>query len=172
MFPPNQLYSSPVQPPPAVFHCPYSLLIKVQREATPFQPGNGILAMAFLRTNKIRCMYIILPAIIMLPLRVINSKGCLNTLSKNQYIHVNPGANANFSNNVPNVCSAPVTINFQNLSTGAGVLTYEWLFGDGSGSALQNPSHIYTTPGSYTVKLIVTNASGCKDTLPKQMLLL
>ncbi|MEP7143026.1 MAG: PKD domain-containing protein [Ferruginibacter sp.] len=100
-------------------------------------------------------------------LRVINNKGCLNTLSKSQYIKINPGVEANFSNSSPNVCSAPVNIDFQNSSAGAGILTYEWLFGDGSGSALQNPSHIYNAPGTYTVKLIVTNASGCKDTLTR-----
>ena len=100
-------------------------------------------------------------------LRVINSKGCLNTLSKNQYIQITSGVTANFSNSVPTVCSAPVTINFQNLSTGTGVLNYQWLFGDGTSSALQGPSHIYNTAGIYAVTLIVTNTSGCKDTIIK-----
>ncbi|MCW3092461.1 MAG: hypothetical protein JWP81_3530 [Ferruginibacter sp.] len=100
-------------------------------------------------------------------LRVINNKGCINTLSKTQYIHVNDVATANFSNNTPNVCRAPVTINFQNLSTGSGILTYEWLFGDGSSSINPNPSHIYSIAGTYTLTLIVTNATGCKDTLIK-----
>ena len=100
-------------------------------------------------------------------LRVINSKGCLNTLSKNQYIQITSGVKANFSNSVPTVCSAPVTINFQNLSTGTGVLNYQWLFGDGASSTLQDPSHIYNTAGIYAVTLIVTNTSGCKDTVIK-----
>ncbi len=100
-------------------------------------------------------------------LRVFNSKGCLNTLSKAQYIRIHAGVTANFSNSVPKVCSAPVTINFNNLSSGTGALTYKWLFGDGAGSNLPNPSHTYNTPGSYTVKLITTNASGCSDTLIK-----
>ncbi|MEO5890202.1 MAG: PKD domain-containing protein [Ferruginibacter sp.] len=99
-------------------------------------------------------------------LRVTNNKGCMNTLSKSEYIRIYPGATAGFSNNVPKTCSAPVTINFQNSSAGS-ALIYEWLFGDGTGSALQNPSHVYDIPGSYTVRLIVTNASGCKDTLTK-----
>ncbi|DBA35228.1 TPA_asm: hypothetical protein vir530_00004 [dsDNA virus vir530] len=39
--------------------------------------------------------------------------------------------------------------------------TWDWDFGDGSvHSSEQNPTHLYTVPGSYTVKLIVTNAYG------------
>ena len=100
-------------------------------------------------------------------LRVINNKGCLNTFSKSQYVKIDAGVKADFSNNSPNVCSAPVTINFQNLSAGTGVLSYAWSFGDGSSAAIANPSHVYNTAGTYTVQLVVTNASGCKDTITK-----
>ncbi|MBC7934066.1 MAG: PKD domain-containing protein, partial [Rhizobacter sp.] len=100
-------------------------------------------------------------------LRVINSKGCLNTISKTQYIQINAGVKAGFSNSVPTVCNPPVSINFQNLSTGTGVLTYKWSFGDSTGSALANPAHIYNTPGTYSIQLIVTNATGCTDTITK-----
>ena len=44
------------------------------------------------------------------------------------------------------------------------VSTYAWTFGDGGTSTLQNPSHVYSTPGTYTVALTVTGA-GCSDTL-------
>jgi large repetitive protein len=44
-------------------------------------------------------------------------------------------------------------------------VSYLWNFGDGSTSALQNPSHVYTTVGgvltSYNVSLTVTSALGC-----------
>lgn len=36
-------------------------------------------------------------------------------------------------------------------------LNYTWLFGDGTGSNLQNPTHTYANPGSYTVKLVASN---------------
>jgi gliding motility-associated-like protein len=100
-------------------------------------------------------------------LRVFNKMGCMNTLSKPLYIKINTGVKANFTNSVPSTCTAPVTINFQNTSTGTGTLTYKWIFGDGSNSLSQNPSHTYTSPGTYTVKLIVKNAAGCSDTLTK-----
>ena len=100
-------------------------------------------------------------------LRVTNSDGCLTTVSKAQYIQIGSGVNAAFSNSVPNKCSAPISIDFQNLSTGTGALTYEWLFGDGTTSTSLSPSHTYNAAGSFTVQLVVTNATGCTDTLTK-----
>ena len=62
-------------------------------------------------------------------------------------------------------CSAPLTVNFVNSSTGS--VSYEWLFGDGGSSAAINPSYTYTSAGLYTVTLITTNTAGCTDTLRK-----
>lgn len=56
-----------------------------------------------------------------------------------------------------------VPFGFSNRSTGTG-LTYQWDFGDGGTSPEKTPSHTYTNPGVYTVKLTVTNANGCQDT--------
>ena len=39
---------------------------------------------------------------------------------------------------------------------------YIWDFGDGSGSTVQNPTHIYPTQGQYTIKL-TTKKRGCAD---------
>lgn len=100
-------------------------------------------------------------------LRVRNSSGCFRTLTRTQYIQINSGVIANFSNTPPSSCTAPVNINFQNLSTGGGALSYLWNFGDGNTSTLANPPHSYTAPGSYNVTLIATNAFGCRDTLIK-----
>lgn len=36
-------------------------------------------------------------------------------------------------------------------------LNYTWLFGDGTSSNLQNPTHTYANPGSYTVTLVASN---------------
>jgi photosystem II stability/assembly factor-like uncharacterized protein len=41
-----------------------------------------------------------------------------------------------------------------------GRLRYEWQFGDGSTSTLAAPSHAFSTPGSYQVRLTVTNELG------------
>ncbi|QHT69893.1 S8 family serine peptidase [Rhodocytophaga rosea] len=38
-----------------------------------------------------------------------------------------------------------------------------WQFGDGQTSTEQNPSHLYTETGEYTIILLSENASGCQD---------
>ncbi len=54
--------------------------------------------------------------------------------------------------------TAPLTVAFTDQSIGAE--TWAWDFGDTATSADQNPTHQYTTPGTYTVALTVTNAYG------------
>jgi gliding motility-associated-like protein len=98
-------------------------------------------------------------------LRVGNSSGCFTTVSRSQYVHINEGVHAAFTHSAPNSCTPPVDISFQNQSTGTGVLGYEWDFGDGGSSTQANPVHQYTIAGNFSVRLIVTNSTGCKDTL-------
>jgi gliding motility-associated-like protein len=58
-------------------------------------------------------------------------------------------------------CS-PLTIDFTNTTPGG--VAYQWDFGDGGSSTLENPSHTYTIPGIYTVALTVTGAGGTSNT--------
>ena len=60
----------------------------------------------------------------------------------------------------------PFTVTLKNNSTGG--TKYFWDFGDGTTSNLQSPAHVYSKPGKYTVKLVVTSAQGCKDSLSKK----
>jgi gliding motility-associated-like protein len=62
-------------------------------------------------------------------------------------------------------CQPNLLVNFNDLSSNA--VSWAWDFGDGGTSNQQNPSHTYTAFGTYAVRLIVTNASGCTDTLIK-----
>ena len=54
-------------------------------------------------------------------------------------------------------------ITFTNASAGTAPLSHVWDFGDGLTSTLTSPSHVYTTPGDYTVNLITTNAYGASN---------
>lgn len=45
------------------------------------------------------------------------------------------------------------------------IVTFRWTFGDGSSSAVQNPTHTYSTPGIYVVTLTVTDNEGATGTL-------
>ncbi len=100
-------------------------------------------------------------------LQTKTSNGCIATLTKPALIQISTGVMADFTNDNPQTCTAPVTINFQNQSTGTGSVQYVWDFGDNNTSNLLNPSHTYDSNGTYVVKLIVVNNSGCKDSSVK-----
>ncbi|MFN3940913.1 MAG: PKD domain-containing protein, partial [Chitinophagales bacterium] len=59
-----------------------------------------------------------------------------------------------------------LTANFTNTSDVIAGTTYQWNFGDGYSSTEYAPSHTYSSPGTYTVQLIITNPNSCnyKDT--------
>lgn len=69
-----------------------------------------------------------------------------------------PSTQAKFSYTVTNGSIAPATVNFTNQSINAN--SYLWDFGNDETSNEENPSVEYTTPGNYTVTLIV----GAKNT--------
>jgi len=54
---------------------------------------------------------------------------------------------------------APLVVQFTDRSSG-NPTSWNWDFGDGSTSTHQNPSHVYTVPGIYTVTLIVSSSAG------------
>ncbi|HZG26579.1 MAG TPA: PKD domain-containing protein [Chitinophagaceae bacterium] len=101
-------------------------------------------------------------------LRVTNSNGCITTFSKQNYIRLNNGLKIDYSFSAPENCRPPTVINFTNNSTGTGIISYQWFFGDNSPpSAAARPSHAYTAAGSYSVKLLMRNDFGCRDSVEK-----
>jgi len=55
--------------------------------------------------------------------------------------------------------NAPLIVSFVDASSGS-IDTWNWDFGDGGTSVLQNPDYTYTSPGTYTVSLTVTGPGG------------
>ncbi len=56
----------------------------------------------------------------------------------------------------------------------ATITAWDWDFGDASSGAdnfsnLQNPTHIYAVPGTYTVKLTIAEAGGCQTSISKNI---
>lgn len=43
------------------------------------------------------------------------------------------------------------------------ISNFSWSFGDGGTSNAVNPKHLYSTPGTYTVQLVITDNFGCVD---------
>jgi len=84
---------------------------------------------------------------------------------------LNPGFITNLPNNIS--CQ-PELVTFQNQSQSFGpIQSYWWDFGDGSTSTQQNPPpKLYTQPGVYDVKLVITGLDGCtSDTLRKTVVI-
>jgi len=93
-------------------------------------------------------------------LNATNSAGS-NTFTRTNYITVSPAAVTPVANFIgtPTLGNAPLTITFTDNSTNTPT-SWDWNFGDGNTSILQNPSHTYSSAGIYTVKLNATNSAG------------
>lgn len=107
------------------------------------------------------------PSIGTYPVKMIATfRDCKDSISKNLIINSKPRSDFRAINTV--ACKAPLTVQFQDASIAA--VSWKWDFGDGSSSTNSNPQHTYQSDGEYTVQLIVTNASGCSDTIVKKSL--
>ncbi|NUR62380.1 MAG: PKD domain-containing protein [Catenulispora sp.] len=60
----------------------------------------------------------------------------------------------------PTSGQVPLSVAFTGTATGGTpAYSYSWAFGDGATSAAQNPSHTYSTAGTYTATLTVTDSA-------------
>ena len=95
-------------------------------------------------------------------LKACNVAGC-NTSTMPNYVSVHGIPNAGFVGS-PVTGTAPLRVNFTDMSDGVPV-HWDWDFGDGSPhSTLKNPSYTYTVPGVYPVSLNVWNDCGYNGT--------
>lgn len=60
--------------------------------------------------------------------------------------------------------SLAVSFTGSNSTDDGSIASYAWDFGDSNSSSTADPSHTYTTTGSFSVSLIVTDNEGDKDT--------
>jgi gliding motility-associated-like protein len=72
-------------------------------------------------------------------------------------LHVSALVKAAFT--TPSTGCTPYDAIFTDESQGG--MSWEWYFGDGDSSNLESPTHLYPNPGTYVVKLIVTDTSTC-----------
>ncbi len=91
-----------------------------------------------------------------------------NTITKSDYIDVEGVPVAEFSAN-STVGAVPFNVSFTDLSTGVPT-SWSWSFGDGTTSIEQNPSHIYSKGGQYTVKLTAKNPVGSNSTTKTKLI--
>jgi gliding motility-associated-like protein len=92
--------------------------------------------------------------------------GCLIPLQGIDTIAV-IGANAKFGMDSNLFCDFGTVTFIDSTTFNDPIINYTWLFGDGNTSNQQNPTHVYSAPGIYTVRLAVQTQSGCRDTATK-----
>lgn len=62
------------------------------------------------------------------------------------------------------------TVQFNDFNENS--VKWNWTFGNGYGSTIKDPKVKYFSSGTYTVKLVVENSSGCKNTVYKKIVVL
>lgn len=92
---------------------------------------------------------------------------CKDSLIKTDIIEVSAYPRAAFEGAKLEIDCPPLSTSFTDTSSTSAV-SWKWNFGDGKFSNDSLPSHIYTSPGLYDVRLIVFNYAGCSDTLLKE----
>lgn len=99
---------------------------------------------------------------------VVRNAAGADSIIKTSFITVYASPVVSFSASDTTGCF-PLPVQFTDASTaGAGTITsWQWDFGDGSVSTQQNPTHVYTASGNYSVTLRVTNSFGCIKTFSR-----
>ncbi len=84
-------------------------------------------------------------------------------------VQVMPAPTPNFNFSPASPISPGTSVSFTNASVGA--FGYSWNFGDGfPPSTAANPSHTYSTVGTYTVTLTATGPNGCSAVVQHQII--
>jgi gliding motility-associated-like protein len=95
-------------------------------------------------------------------LSIIDSNGCSDSKTIDQYIHVYETPVADFNFTPKQLDDVQSTAQF--FSTSSAIATnWIWTFGDGSTSFEENPIHNYDGPGYYQVNLTASTTIGCSD---------
>ena len=97
-------------------------------------------------------------------MKVKGDGGCEDSTSVNVKVDASPLAG--FRVNTPSQCFKNNLFVFSDTSSvSSGSLTYSWDFGDGSPlQTTRNPSHVYLSPGTFSVRLTVTaTGTACTD---------
>lgn len=97
-------------------------------------------------------------------LLVKDSYGCKDSITRASMISIS-NVVADFLLSDTMLCPG-LPLNLTNTSSGTNV-TYKWDFGDGITSSAISPSHNYTAPGAYPVSLVVSDKTGCRDSIAK-----
>lgn len=103
------------------------------------------------------------PGVYDVSLTITSPGGCISDSTYVQAVTVHQMPTALFTVDDPDGCISH-NVQFTNNTDPLEIGNSEWIFGDGTGSNVQNPAHVYSNPGIYDVTLIITSPEGCMDT--------
>lgn len=102
-------------------------------------------------------------------LTATSTLGCKNTLTKNNYILVNPKPIAGFTHDPVSPTIFNPLVFFKDASTGADA--WHYTFGDNTFSFEKSPQYTYLNWGSFNITQIVTTNYGCADTIMETLVI-
>lgn len=100
-------------------------------------------------------------------LTVTTNNGCVSTGVIDVVVFPNPFANFEIDSVCLDMPSVFTDLSTINSSQGDQIINWDWNFGDGNISSLQNPSHTYGTENVYGVTLSVKSDKGCSHEITK-----
>lgn len=104
------------------------------------------------------------PGDIPVQLIVFSDNGCTDTINGIVTVYPFPDADFNFTNACAGDQNTFTDISTVPANPPSTINDWQWDFGDGNNSTIQNPNHTYGTTGTYNVSLTVTTDRGCSDT--------
>ena len=90
-----------------------------------------------------------------------NPSGCSNLETVDLEFEIFERPTANFSSATEVCTNIPISFTDASVGNGKKVIKWQWDFGDGNLSIVQNPTHTFTAAGDYVVKLMVEGETGC-----------
>jgi PKD repeat protein len=94
---------------------------------------------------------------------VTSYNGCRDTITKPVIVNPLPVPDFAFTK----ICETQEMSFTDQSFSAAGITTWNWNFGTGATSNLQNPTYVYPTSGLFNVTLTVTDANGCTNSRTK-----
>ncbi|MHA4896143.1 PKD domain-containing protein [Pedobacter sp. PWIIR3] len=88
--------------------------------------------------------------------------GCMSDIIT-QEITVKPKMTTQFQVSATGCVNTDLLFADQSTIEAGSIVKWNWDFGDGTTSILQNPNHKFKADGTYKVKLIVESSAGCKS---------
>ena len=104
-------------------------------------------------------------------LQVTSKDGCISDSTK-ILSTVYPQPKSAFTVQAENCLNDTTYFTSQSNGQGSVVTNWYWDFGDGQSSTLQNPSHVYTSAGTYTVSHFIKTDKGCLSDTTKNTVII